>query len=92
MRSVKVSITVYYVYTILMCKLGLLCIANSCSMSTAMTSSEVYSVLSPYKTDQRCISIYFDKGYISEIDWRLIPSKISVRGSQKKPTAPVNAS
>ena len=55
MRSVKVSVTVHYVYTILMHKLALLCIANCHSMRVATASSEVCSVLSPYKSDQRCI-------------------------------------
>ena len=49
MRSVKVSISVYYIYTRLTCKLDLLCIANSHSMRVAMASAEVCSVLNPYK-------------------------------------------
>ena len=38
------------------------------------------------------MSIYFDKGDISETDWKLIPSKISVSSSQKILTAHVNTS
>ena len=36
--------------------------------------------------------IYFDKGDISEIDWKLIPSNIAVSSSQKILTTCVNAS
>ena len=46
----------------------------------------------PIKTDQRCMSIYFDKGDVSEIDWKLIPSSISVSSSQKILTTHVNTS
>ena len=70
-RSVKVSITVYYVYTILTCKLGLLCIANSHSMRVTMASSEDCLGLSPYKTYQKVfVPIYFD--LIKEMSVKLI--------------------